>query len=189
MRLPSSPLSWSFFSSLYSLAPSGSPLFFFRSHLWSHRSRISGITQGFLFRRCLPRSAAAVSVTALFKWVTMESRLASSSTSIARGANLPPIVAWKALITVGSFSFSRSNLILGWVGFPWIIKASLESNHHHVIVASNIFTWECSGSGSFNTWTVSWDVMDYHYITLPNWLKINPAPGFPKVLFTLEQLM
>ena len=42
---------------------------------------------------------------------------ASSSTSVARGANLPPIVAWKALITVGSFSFSRSNLILGWVGF------------------------------------------------------------------------
>ena len=69
------------------------------------------------FLRCLPRSSAAVSVTALLKWVTMESRSASSSTSIARGANLPPIVAWKALITVGSFSFSRSNLILGWVGF------------------------------------------------------------------------
>ena len=47
----------------------------------------------------------------------MESRSASSSTSVARGANLPPIVAWKALITVGSFSFSRSNLILGWVSF------------------------------------------------------------------------
>ena len=76
------------------------------------RSRISGVTQGFL----LP-SSAAVSVTALLKWVTMESRSASSSTSVARGANLPPIVVWKALITVGSFSFLRSNLILGWVGF------------------------------------------------------------------------
>ena len=71
----------------------------------------------FLFRRCLPRSSAAVSVTVLMKWVTMESRSASSSTSIARGANLPPIVACKTLITVGLFSFSRSNLILGWVGF------------------------------------------------------------------------
>ena len=49
--------------------------------------------------------------------VTMESRSASSSTSVAKGANLPPIVARKALITVGSFSFSRSNLILGWVCF------------------------------------------------------------------------
>ena len=47
----------------------------------------------------------------------MESRSESSSTSVARGANLPPIIAWKALITVGTFSFSRSNLILGWVGF------------------------------------------------------------------------
>ena len=72
----------------------------------------SGVTQGFLFR---PRSSAAVSVTVLLKWVTMESRLASSSTSIARDANLPP--AWKTLITVGLFSFSRSNRILGWVGF------------------------------------------------------------------------
>ena len=40
---------------------------------------------------------------------------------------------------------------LGW--FPWILKACLESHHHHVMVASNICTWECSGSGSFNTWT------------------------------------
>ena len=95
----------------------GSPLFFFRSRLCSQRSRISGVTQGFLFQRCLPRNSAARSVTALLKWVTMESRSVSSSTSIARGANPPPIIAWKALITVGSFSFSRSNLILGWVGF------------------------------------------------------------------------
>ena len=39
---------------------------------------------------------------------------------------------------------------LGW--FPWILKACLESHHHHVMAASNICTWECSGSGSFNTW-------------------------------------
>ena len=40
---------------------------------------------------------------------------------------------------------------LGW--FPWFLKACLESHHHHVMVASNICTWECSGSGNFNTWT------------------------------------
>ena len=92
-------------------------LFFFRSRLWSHRSRISGVTQDFLFRHCLPRSSAAVSDTALLKWVTMESRSASSSISVARGATLPTKVAWKVLIIVESFSFLRSNLILGWVGF------------------------------------------------------------------------
>ena len=108
--------------SLQVLAPSGSPLFFFGSRLWSQRSRISGVIQGLLFRRCLPRSSAAVSVTALLKWVTMASRSTSSSTSEARGANLPPIVAWKAFITVGSFSFSGSNLILGWVGFLEFLK-------------------------------------------------------------------
>ena len=114
------------------LAPSGSPLIFLRSHLWSQRPRISGITQSFLFRRCLPRSSAAMSVTALLKGVTLESRSAISSTSVVQGANLLPIVAWKALTTVGSFSFSRSNRILGWVGFLWILKVCLESHHHHV---------------------------------------------------------
>ena len=100
----------------------GSFLLFFRSRLWSQRSRISGVTQGFPFRRCLPRSSAAESVTALLKWVTMESRSASSSTSVGRGANLLSIVACKAFKTVGSFSFSRSNLILGLVGFLEILR-------------------------------------------------------------------
>ena len=129
----------------------GSPFFFFRSRLWSQRSRISEVTHGFLFRRCLPRSSAALSVTALLKWVTMESRSASSSTSVARGPNLPAIVAWKALITVGSFSFSRSNLILGWVGFleflrrvwkdiittSWSLPTSAPGN---VLVLADFFT-------------------------------------------------
>ena len=35
-------------------------------------------------------------------------------------------VAWKALITVGSFSFSRSNLILGWVGFLEFLRRVLK---------------------------------------------------------------
>ena len=37
-----------------------------------------------------------------------------------------------------------------WGWFPSILKACLES-HHYVMVASNICTRECSGSGSFNT--------------------------------------
>ena len=42
---------------------------------------------------CLLRSSPSVSVTALLKWVTIESRSATSCTSVARCANLPPIVA------------------------------------------------------------------------------------------------
>ena len=89
----------------------------------------------------------------LLKRVTMESRSASSSSSVARGANLSPIVASKAFITVGSFSFSRSNLILGWLCFLEFLKACLESHHHHLMVVSNICTWECSDACSLNTWT------------------------------------
>ena len=43
----------------------------------------------------------------------------------------------------------KPNSWLDW--FPRILKACLESHHHHVMLASNICTWECSGSGSFNT--------------------------------------
>ena len=96
--------------------------------------------QGFLFWRCLPRSSAAVSVTSLLKCVTMESRSVSSSTSVARSANLQPIVALKALIIVGSFSFSKSNLVLGRIGFfeflrrVWkvIITMSCHSRFQHL---------------------------------------------------------
>ena len=95
-------------------------------------------------RCCLSRRTAAVSLTALLKWVTMESRSASSSASGARGANLPPIVAWKALITVESFSFSRSNLILGRVCFLDFLRRFWK-------VILTMFTWKCSGSGKFNT--------------------------------------
>ena len=75
------PLSRSLFCHLYlcpdisfdlRLSPSSSPLFVFRSRLWSQRSRISGVTQGLLFRHCLPRIAVTVSVTALMKWVNMK---------------------------------------------------------------------------------------------------------------------
>ena len=106
--LPSSSRPWSSFKSLYSLWLLLARLSFSSGLIFGH----SGVTQSFLFRRCLPRSSAAVSVTALLKWVTMESRSASSSTSIARGTNLPPIVAWKALLTVGSYSFSRQTWFL-----------------------------------------------------------------------------
>ena len=105
--------------SLLHLAFSRSPVFFVKSPLLSQRSRISEVIQGFLFRRCLLRSlwSTAVSIAALLKWMIMESKTASSSSSMARGANLLSVAAaWKAT-TVGSFSFSRSNPIVGWFGF------------------------------------------------------------------------
>ena len=78
------------------------------------------------------------------------SKSAASSTSIARVAKSPPVVAWKALITVGSISFSRSSLSLGWLVYL-IFRACLESRHHHVLVALNICTRECTGFAGSNT--------------------------------------
>ena len=90
-RLPSSFLSWSFFQSLYSLWLVLTCLSFSSGLIQGHKDQISVVTQGFSFRRCLPRSSAAVSVPVLLTWMTMASRSTSSSTSVARGVYLPPI--------------------------------------------------------------------------------------------------
>ena len=76
----------------------------------SHRSRISAVIQGFFF--CLPRISLAVSVTAVLKVMIIESMSVSSLLMMVRGANLPPIIAWRVSNMLGFFSFSRSNLSL-----------------------------------------------------------------------------
>ena len=60
------------FTSLYFSDPSGSNSFFLSSLLLSHKSRISAVTQGFVFWRCLPRISLAVLVTAVLKVVIIE---------------------------------------------------------------------------------------------------------------------
>ena len=55
----------SLFTSLYFSDPSGSNLFFLNFLLLSRRSRISAVTQGLFFWRCLPRISLVVSVTAV----------------------------------------------------------------------------------------------------------------------------
>ena len=100
----------------YSLWPLQAHLsFFFGSCLWSQQSGTSLVSHDFFFWHCLPRSVFAVSVTTLLNSVTLESISASSFTSIVRGATLPPIVAWEAFISQGSFSFLVSNLIFGYI--------------------------------------------------------------------------
>ena len=54
------------------LSPSISPLLFFRTSV--HKISVVTQAEGFLFRYCLPRSSAAVSVTVLLTWVIMESK-------------------------------------------------------------------------------------------------------------------
>ena len=99
------------------LDSSSSPVVSIRSRVWSQRSRIAGITQDFRFRRCLPRSSRAVSVTALLKWMTMKSK--SSIFIYERGtrANLPLMVDRKARI-IQLLKFKPDSW-LGW--FAWFV--------------------------------------------------------------------
>ena len=52
-----------------------------------------------------------ISVTALLKVVIIESMSVSSLLMMLRGANPPPIIAWKVSNTLGSFSFSSLALM------------------------------------------------------------------------------
>ena len=82
----------------------------------------------------MPRISLAVSVTAVLKVVIIESMSVSSLLVIVRGANLPPIIAWKVSNTLGSFSFSRSNLSLLCFGLLIFSRLLLE----------NFVFWQCS---------------------------------------------
>ena len=64
----------------------------------------------------------AVSVIAVLKMVIIESMSVSSLFIMVRGANSPIIIAWKVSNTLGSFSFSRSNLSLVCFGLLNLFK-------------------------------------------------------------------
>ena len=90
---------------------------FLRFLLSSHSSSRSGVTHGFLVIRFLPRTSMAVSVTAVLNMLVKLSILVPSASRSRSGANFPQIWASKTSATFGSFSFSRSNLILVWSCF------------------------------------------------------------------------
>ena len=70
------------------------------------------MTQIFFFLRCLPRISLVVSVTAVLKIMIIKSWFVPLLFIMVRGANFPPIIAWKVSNTFGSFSLPRSNLRL-----------------------------------------------------------------------------
>ena len=55
---------------------------------------------------------------------------------MARGANFPPIIAWKVSNTLGSFSFLRSNLSLVCFGLLIFFQAKAEGDHQQVVITS-----------------------------------------------------
>ena len=72
--------------------------------------------------------------------VIIESLSASSLLMMVRGANLPPIIAWKVSNTLGSCSFSRSNLSLVSFGLLVFFSGKEDKYEHGVgfLVYKNI---------------------------------------------------
>ena len=142
----------------------------------SHRSRISAVTQGFLFWQSLPRISLAVSVTALLKVVIIQSMSAFSLFMMVRSANFLPIIAWQISNTLGSFSFSRSNLSLVCFGLLILFKggssSSASRDHFQCLLPENYMFWHCSlliGSTSslkYNQ-TGPFGPVSYTHLTLP----------------------
>ena len=96
----------------------------------------------------MPRISLAVSVTAVLRVAIIES--VSSLLMMVRGANLPPIKAWKVSDTLGSFSFSSSNLSLAC--FALLINffsgeggrsSSASRDHFQCLLLENFVFWQC----------------------------------------------
>ena len=68
---------------------------------------------------------------------------------MVRGANLPPIIAWKISSTLGSFSFSRSNLSLCvfWLADFFSGEggrsSSASRDHFQCLLLENFVFWQC----------------------------------------------
>ena len=71
------------------------------------------------------------------------------------GANLPPIIAWKVSNTLGSFSFSGSNLslLLLFFWFDSFSETKVKGHHQQVVVAPNVCSWKTSCSGDVHSWS------------------------------------
>ena len=79
----------------------------------------------------------------------IESMSVSSLLMMVRGANLPPIIAWKVSNTLGSFSFSRSNLSLACFGLPIFFSgeggrsSSASRDHFQCLLLESFVFWQC----------------------------------------------
>ena len=102
---------------------------------------------GDVYKRQLQRISLAESVTAVLKVVITESMSVSSLFMIVRGANFPPIIAWKVYNTSGSFSFSRSSLSLVCFGLLILFRrrsSSASRGHFQCQLQENFVFWHCS---------------------------------------------
>ena len=105
-------LSMFLFTSLYFSDPSGSKHFFLSSLLLSDRSRISVVTQGFFLLTMFAKDLAGCFSHCYVEVGDHRVHVCIFIIYDVRGANFPPVIAWKVSNTLASFSFSMSNLNL-----------------------------------------------------------------------------
>ena len=77
--------------------------------------------RSFFSWRCLPRISPAVSVTTVLKVVIIEFTSVSSLFKMMRGANFPPIIAWKVSNTLGSSFWSTPGFKHGTSRSSWFL--------------------------------------------------------------------
>ena len=137
------------FTSLYFSDPSGSKLYFLSSLLLLHISKLSAVTQGFFFWRCVPRIPLAVSVPVVLKVVIIESMSVSSLFMMVRGANFPPIIAW-GFPTHWDLSAFRGQTWVLCVWACWFFSgeggrlSSAIHDHFQCLLLENFMFWHCS---------------------------------------------
>ena len=118
--------------------------------LW-YRSRISAVTQGFLFSQCLPRISLAVSVTAVLKIVITESKSFFLIIHDGERCKLPAHHSLEGFHHIRIFQLFEVRLesCVFWLADS--SQAKVEGHHQQVVVTSNVCSWKTSCSGDVHS--------------------------------------
>ena len=106
----------------------------------SHMSKISSVTQGWVFRRCLPSISSAVSVISILKLLLIVS---ASSSRVSSGATFAPVE--RCLVGLRDGRVLKSVQAELEPGSLWLVDSfqpPFEVQNHKVMVTAYNSTWE-----------------------------------------------
>ena len=108
-------------------------------------------TGEFLFLRKIKNFTTVYLLQSLlcWRWWSLNLCLSLRWFMMVRGANLPPIIAWKVSNTLRAFSFSRSNLSLVCFGLLIFFRRRRKVSKSWLLPMSDSWKTSCSGNAHF----------------------------------------
>ena len=172
--LPSSTLTWSFFESLYSLWLLLARLSFSSALVFGHKDQGSQGNPGLPLPVLLAKKFRCCVSYCLVKVGDHGVQISIFISQRSKRCKCTSCLESTYYCWILQLLEVKPDSWLGWIS--WILKACLESHHHHVMVDSNVGTWECSCSDSFNTWTEPFLHQDVVILVVMCSIWVVPCP-------------